>query len=307
MKEILKEKADLIELLLKKQMPADTGEFGNIVDAMDYSVLGGGKRLRAIMLLEAFRMYSADNDMETMIAYPYAAAMECIHGYSLVHDDLPSMDNDMYRRGKLTTHAKYGHAMGVLTGDALLNYASELIFNAQERLLSLNGESISEIGYRAAKAGRIIFECSGFSGMIGGQVLDVSGRSETEDKVAALLNIYELKTSRLFEAAVCAGATLGGADDKEVSMLREYASGLGQAFQIRDDILDITSSLEEIGKASGHDAETGKSTIPALLGLDGAEALVKTLSDKCCKALDSIDSGTMFFRDLASYLISRNK
>lgn len=307
MKDILKGKADLVDKLMEERMPSETTEFGKITEAMNYSVLGGGKRLRAIMLLEAFRMFSADKDMEALIAEPYAAAIECIHGYSLVHDDLPSMDNDTYRRGKLTTHAKYGHAMGVLCGDALLNYASELIFIAQEKLLSMNGESISELGHRAALAGRIMFSCSGYSGMVGGQVIDVCEENNSDDKLAYLCNMYELKTSRLFEAAVCSGAALGGADAEEINALREYASALGQAFQIRDDILDITSSLEEIGKASGHDAECGKITVPSLIGLSEAEKLVVTLSNKCVSSLDLLDTNTSFFKDLAEFLISRTK
>lgn len=307
MKELLTQKAAMIEDIMTAHMPSDTSEFGKIVEAMNYSVLGGGKRLRAIMLLEAFRMFNADKDMEALVAEPYAVALECIHGYSLVHDDLPSMDNDTYRRGKLTTHAKYGHAMGVLCGDALLNYASELIFTAQEKLLSMNGESISELGHRAALAGRIMFTCSGYSGMVGGQVLDVCEENNSEDKLAYLCNMYELKTSRLFEAAVCAGAALGGADSEELKSLREYASALGQAFQIKDDILDITSSLEETGKSSGHDAECGKITVPSLIGLPEAEKLVVELSNKCIQALDSLDTNTTFFKDLAEYLISRTK
>lgn len=307
----LTSRAEEINNLLPDMMPAETPSFGRINEAMRYSVLNGGKRLRGILLLESYRLYSNDESLGDMLVKPFAAAIECVHAYSLVHDDLPSMDNDMYRRGVLTTHAKYGHAMGVLTGDALLNYSFELISKAQSALAKYRrNEFIDEVYARSARASSMIYSKAGYNGMIGGQVLDVCETYSSPDlyqHIRYLMKLYELKTSRLFEAALCAGAVLGGADDEQIRLLEQYGHNIGIAFQIRDDILDIISTTEELGKDAGHDAACDKETVPALIGTDKASELVQKLTGDALEALNGIEGNTDFLRELALYLTSRNK
>lgn len=308
----LREKAGKVNAILEKYLPADTKEFGQICEAMNYSVLVGGKRLRAIMLLESFRLFNTDPEMEELLAYPYAASIEFIHAYSLVHDDLPSMDNDMYRRGMLTTHAKFGHAMGVLTGDALLNYAFETMSGSMNRITQVHGEIVNELYGRAARAMYIIASRAGYSGMIGGQVIDVcvNNTAELTDSSAIkaqLLKTYELKTSDLFRAALCAGAVLGGASDEYIKRLDKFGYHLGLAFQIRDDILDKTSTLEQLGKDINSDEKNGKQTIAGLLGLQQASVLVDTELNTAEALLDELPGDTSFLKELVNYLRSREK
>ena len=231
-REELKSKTAAVEKIVESYLPEESGTQHEIMEAMNYSVTAGGKRLRPLLMQETYRMFGGEGrEVE-----PFMAAMEMIHTYSLVHDDLPAMDNDEYRRGKLTTHAKFGHAMGVLAGDALLNYAFETAAEAFDKSTDLR---------RTAKALQILSRKAGIYGMIGGQVVDVqsSGNAIDQDKLDF---IYELKTGALLEAAMMVGAVLAGASEEEVSVIEKVASDVGIAFQIRDDILDVTSTLEEL-------------------------------------------------------------
>jgi len=284
--------------LLKSDLPSQNDGEGQICEAMSYSVLGGGKRLRAILLLESFRLFSEDTDLEKVMAWPFACAIEYIHAYSLVHDDLPAMDNDTYRRGALTTHKRFGHAMGVLTGDALLNYAMETVSKAGVKLLEYKPDYMDDNIRNFMKAQSILFEKSGFDGMIGGQVLDVCVDEDKEPDKESLYRIYELKTSRLFEAAMCCGSVLAGAGDNEVSQMREAAVKLGIAFQIRDDILDVTASFKETGKDAGSDEKNGKKTYVALYGIEAAKNTVNELVEDIRRILKGLAEDYSAFDEL---------
>ena len=227
------------ENVVKTFLPEESGTQKAIMEAMNYSVMAGGKRLRPLLMHETYRMFGGTG----RVILPLMAAIEMVHTYSLVHDDLPAMDNDQYRRGKLTTHAKYGHAMGVLAGDGLLNYAFETAMTAFD---------CGEDPERVAKALRIIGRKAGIYGMIGGQVVDVQSTGRAIDQ-EELDFIYELKTGALLEASMMVGAVLAGASDEEVEAVEKIASDVGLAFQIRDDILDVTSTLETLGKPINSD------------------------------------------------------
>ncbi len=218
-REELKSKTAAVEKIVESYLPEESGTQNEIMEAMNYSVTAGGKRLRPLLMQETYRMFGGEGrEVE-----PFMAAMEMIHTYSLVHDDLPAMDNDEYRRGKLTTHAKFGHAMGVLAGDALLNYAFETAAEAFDKSTDLR---------RTAKALQILSRKAGIYGMIGGQVVDVqsSGHAIDQDRLDF---IYELKTGALLEAAMMVGAVLAGASEEEVSVIEKVASDVGIAFQIQ--------------------------------------------------------------------------
>lgn len=224
------------------------------------------------------------------------AAIELIHTYSLVHDDLPAMDNDLYRRSKKTTHAVYGEAMGILAGDALLNYAFEIISEALS-------DDLSE---KNAKAFKILAGKSGIFGMIGGQVADI----EAEGKKVGIETvefIHRLKCGALIEAAMQMGAVLGGADDEQVKIIGEIGADIGYAFQIQDDILDVTSSDEVIGKPTGSDDKNEKSTYVSIVGLEQAKKDVFTLSENALKKLYSLPYKNEFLEELIKKLINREK
>ena len=230
-KEELAVRTKQAEEVIYSFLPFEEGFQKTLFEAMNYSMKAGGKRLRPLLMQETYRMFGGEgSEVE-----PFMAAMEMIHTYSLVHDDLPAMDNDEYRRGKLTTHAKFGHAMGVLAGDALLNYAFETAAEAFDKSTDL---------HRTAKALQILSRKAGIYGMIGGQVVDVQSSGHAIDQ-NRLDFIYELKTGALLEAAMMVGAVLAGASEEEVAVIEKVASDVGIAFQIRDDILDVTSTLEE--------------------------------------------------------------
>ena len=294
-----------IEEMLEKCLPASDEGYGLLSEAMRYSVLGGGKRLRAIMLIESFRLFSDDRELEKYTAHPFACAIECIHGYSLVHDDLPAMDNDEFRRGALTTHKRYGHAMGILTGDALLNYSMEIVTRAGEELEQNKPDYYMDNMRNFMHAARILFTKAGAFGMIGGQVLDVEGfgddsRSDREK----LEEMCELKTSRLFQAALCCGAVLAGADETAVSLLDDIGRIMGLAFQIRDDILDVTASFAETGKDTGSDAKNNKSTFVSVFGLDRAREYVGELYEELKTMLGKLPGDKSAFETIFDKLFS---
>ena len=292
-KEEQQKKTAEINRILSEYLPKEEGFQRKIMEAMQYSVTAGGKRLRPMLLLEVYRMFGG---MDEEVVAPFMAAIEMIHTYSLVHDDLPAMDNDTYRRGKLTTHAKYGEAMGVLTGDALLNYAFEVMATAV-------AEAKEEQMRPAAKALRIMAEKAGIYGMIGGQVVDTEPHGETTIELLDYIN--KRKTAALLEACMMVGATLAAAEQKDVQKLEEIAEKVGLAFQVQDDILDVTASEEVLGKPLHSDEKNGKQTYVALVGLDGAREVVTHLSKEAVELFDTLPYENAFLRELLLSLITR--
>lgn len=291
-KEELRTKTEEIEKLLTTYLPQETGFQKTVLEAVNYSVLAGGKRLRPLLMKETYQMFGG----EGKVVEPFMAAMEMIHTYSLVHDDLPAMDNDEYRRGKKTTHAVYGEAMGILAGDALLNLAFETAAGAFDM----------ETSPRTAKALQILSGKAGIYGMIGGQVVDVESEGQPLSR-EKLDFIYRLKTSALIEAAMMVGAVLAGASDEEVAAMERVAGDVGLAFQIQDDILDVTSTLEVLGKPIHSDDKNNKTTYVTLEGLDKAKKDVEEISEIALSTLASLEHKNAFLEELIRMLITREK
>lgn len=289
----LQERTEYVNNLLKEYYPGEEGHQKIIFEAMNYSVEAGGKRLRPIFMMEASKLFEGFSDD----VKPFMAAMEMIHTYSLVHDDLPAMDNDDYRRGKLTTHKKYGHAMGILAGDGLLNYAFETATDAVCK---------SSDKARAARAMQVLAKKAGVYGMIGGQVVDIdlTGKAPTKEQLDF---IYEKKTSALIEGSFMIGGILAGATDEEVDLLEKAANAIGMAFQIQDDILDVTSTQEVLGKPVLSDEKNEKTTYVALYGVDGATDYVKKYTDYALNILTEIGKENIFLNELIISLINRVK
>jgi geranylgeranyl diphosphate synthase type II len=275
-------------------MPAEPGLQQTVLDAMDYSVFAGGKRLRPILMEASYAMFGGTDEAEIA---PFMAAIEMIHTYSLVHDDLPAMDNDEYRRGKKTTHAVYGEAMAILTGDALLNYAYETVAGA---LVAHPGE------LKYARAFAVLANKAGVYGMVGGQVVDVESEKKKQAIDPAKLDfIYRLKTSALLEASLMIGAILAGAPEADVRRMEEAGTKLGLAFQIQDDILDVTSTQEVLGKPIGSDEQNDKATYVAFEGIDASREEVKRLTGEAVAILDGFSAEHGFLRELFLYLLDR--
>lgn len=288
------EKVKEIEAVLAKYLPKEEGYQKRIMEAMEYNLLAGGKRLRPMLLNETFRMFGGDSEL----AEPFMAAIEMIHTYSLIHDDLPSMDDDDYRRGRKTTHIVYGEGMAVLAGDALLNCAFETAVKAFD--------IAPEQAVRIGKALKILAEKAGVYGMIGGQVIDI----EAEGKEACrdvLDTIYRLKTGALIEAAMMIGAILAGAEEADVKKVETIAGKVGLAFQIQDDILDVTSTTEELGKPVKSDEKNEKSTYVTLMGVERAKEEVEKLSIDAIFLLDSLQKENPYLMCLLEKLIHRTK
>jgi len=291
-------KAEEINNIIYSFLPEKSKYNQLIVDAMNYSVQAGGKRLRPLLMMESYRAFSGGKDSKAL--YTFMAAIECIHTYSLCHDDLPAMDNDQFRRGKLTTHAKFGEAFGILAGDGLLNYAFEIISN---ELVTLSGAEL-ENGVKALK---VLAEKAGYSGMVGGQTLDVylDKNQEYEQKFEYIEYIYENKTAALLEASIMIGAILAGASDDEVNKLEKAGSKVGYAFQIKDDILDLTSSLDVIGKEVLSDEKNGKKTYVSFRGLEESEKDAQNLVDEALDLLRNIPKNTDNLELIFKYLTDR--
>ena len=285
-----------IEEIIRQYLPKEEGFQKTILEAMNYSILAGGKRLRPMMMEETYHMFGGTS----RVIEPFMAAIEMIHTYSLVHDDLPAMDNDEYRRGKKTTHAVYGEAMGILAGDALLNYAFETATLAFE---------IEPGNPAVGRALRKLAVKSGIYGMVGGQVVDVESEKKPDDTITRekLNFIYHLKTGALMEAAMSVGAILAGASEEEAARLEEVAARVGLAFQIQDDILDVTSTLEVLGKPIGSDEKNNKATYVTFEGIEKSKEDVKKLSEEAVEALSSFQKKDELLQELFIYLIHRNK
>lgn len=304
MREILERKAGEVEQIVCKWLPEAAGWQHTVLEAMNYSILAGGKRLRPMLMYEVYRMLGGTGpEIE-----PLMAAVEMIHTYSLVHDDLPAMDNDEYRRGRKTTHAVYGEAMGILAGDGLLNLAWETAMKAFF-LESPKEEPEEEAARmrRIATAIEVLARKAGVYGMIGGQTADIEAEQATQADMEQLLFIHEHKTAALIQASMMVGAILAGADERQVSQMEKCAYNIGIAFQIQDDILDVTGSMEELGKPIGSDEKNHKQTYVTIRGLEASAAEVKRLSGEAVEILSSMDGDSGFLRALTEYLIHRRK
>nr|WP_308624256.1 farnesyl diphosphate synthase [uncultured Eisenbergiella sp.] len=300
------EKVDEIEKILKRYLPAEKGFQKTVLEAMNYSVLAGGKRLRPMLMQETFRLFGGEGNL----VEPFMAAIEMIHTYSLVHDDLPCMDNDEYRRGRKTTHAVYGEGMAVLAGDALLNYAFETACSSFAMT-----EEEPHLLSRCAKAMAVLARKAGVYGMIGGQTADTEAEELPGEQVTQelLLYIHENKTAALIQSSMMIGAALAGADDTQLSRLEEIGTRIGLAFQIQDDILDLTSSLEILGKQTGSDLKNHKVTYVSLNGMERSIEEVRRLSEEAITGLASFSLEgketvrNEFLEALVEDLITRKK
>ena len=303
----LLERAAHIEDVLKKFLPREDGYAKTVIEAMNYSLLAGGKRLRPVMMLEAYRLFS--NGADENVVEPFLAAIEMIHTYSLVHDDLPCMDNDEYRRGRKTTHAVYGAGMATLAGDGLLNYAYETAVKGalgSAQLSEYDGDNSN----RFLSALEVLTKKAGIDGMVGGQCADIMAENadlSQEQMKDVLAYIDENKTGALIESSLMVGAILGGASKKQVDMMERAGSNVGIAFQIQDDILDIIGNQEILGKPVGSDEKNNKTTYVSLYGMEKAKEKVKQLSDEASDILKELGFSESFLDRLFDYLIYRNK
>ncbi|MDM8236404.1 polyprenyl synthetase family protein [[Ruminococcus] torques] len=293
-KEEYQKRIESIESILEKYLPVQEGYQKIIMEAMEYSLMAGGKRLRPMLMKESFTLFGGEGE----IIEPFMAAIEMIHTYSLVHDDLPAMDNDEYRRGRKTTHVVYGEDMGILAGDALLNYA----FETACRAFDIAPEKSSCIG----QALKILAGKAGIYGMIGGQVVDVkeSGHILTGDMLDF---IYRLKTSALIESSMMIGAVLAGADTGDTEKMEQIARRIGLAFQIQDDILDVTSTTEVLGKPVHSDEKNEKTTYVTWKGLEESKEEVSRMTEEAVRELRTMQADGGFLEELLKSLVYREK
>lgn len=297
-KDVLAQKIKDIEDGFLPYLPEETGYQEIVLQAVNYSIRVGGKRLRPLFMYE---MYCLMGGRDELVIRPFMMAMEMIHTYSLVHDDLPAMDNDDYRRGQLTTHKKYGEDMGILAGDALLNLAYETAF------LAFDSRTESR---RISKALRILAHKAGIYGMVGGQVVDVENNGVFVDE-ATLYYVYKNKTAALIEGSLMIGAVLAGASEEQLDTVESIGTDLGIAFQIQDDILDVTGDEEKIGKPVHSDEKNKKATFVAVRGLEESKKRVKEYTDRALQRLDSLEAeeerSQQFLHDLMASLAGREK
>ncbi len=291
--ERLNEKVTAVEAVIHKYMPKPEGYAKTVLAAMNYTMDAGGKRLRPLLMQEVYKMFGGNGEE----IEPFMAAIEMIHTYSLVHDDLPALDNDDYRRGRKTAHIVYGESMAILAGDALLNYAYETATKAFD---------LTEDLKKATEAYKVLTRKPGIYGMVGGQTADVelTGKALTNDE---LEYIYENKTGALIEASMMIGAIMGGAADAEVAKIERLAGLVGKAFQIQDDILDIEGNEAELGKPLHSDEENGKVTYVTLHGLLQAKEDAKVLSEEAVAILDAFPQQNTFLHELILSLVNRRK
>jgi len=290
-KHTLNSKKNVVEQLLARCFQTNNPFEEQLSQAMKYSLDAGGKRIRPVLLLEATELCGGDEKN----AYEHAIAIEMIHTYSLIHDDLPAMDDDDFRRGKPTNHKVYGEALAILAGDGLLNSAFEKMINS----------SLLQGTQGALLATQTITKAAGISGMIGGQVIDMDSE-DVQVPFETLNYIHEHKTGALLTAPLVAGAQLAGANDEEVNALKTYGYHIGLAFQITDDILDIEGSEEKLGKDIGSDQENNKTTYPSLFGLDKSKDLAKEHIDKAVNAVSVFGEKARFLNELAFFILTRD-
>jgi geranylgeranyl diphosphate synthase type II len=289
----LRERSELIERHLAISIAESGGPDHRLIEAMRYSLMAGGKRLRPILALAACEAVGGQAEA----ALGYACALEMIHTYSLVHDDLPCMDDDDLRRGRATNHKVFGEAIAVLAGDGLLTDA-----------FGLFARSAKSAGVPAEVIVETIAELSdacGSAGMVGGQVLDLLAEDQSLTQ-RELEHLHSKKTGALFIASICGGARIGGAESAQLELLRDYARALGLAFQVTDDLLDVVQTTEHLGKRSHKDHERGKATYPSIVGIERSRALASELARQACQALTNFDSRAEPLRMLAGFAVERN-
>ncbi len=293
-KEELERRIREIENIIQAYLPREKGFQKTVIEAMNYSILAGGKRLRPLFMKETYDMMGGGGkEIE-----PFLAAMEMVHTYSLIHDDLPAMDNDEYRRGRKTTHVMYGEAMAILAGDGLLNLAFETAAKAFQM-----GDDPARVGRALALfAGK-----AGIYGMIGGQTADIEAEEKGGITEELLLFIHENKTAALIQSAMMTGAILAGASDRDVDRLEKIGYNIGVAFQIQDDILDVTGKTEILGKPVGSDEKNNKITYVTIKGLKQAQADQRALSEEAIALLGSFRRRNLFLEKLVEDLVTRNK
>lgn len=291
-KEDLNTKSTYIEDLLKEYMPKEEGYQKTIFESMNYSLSAGGKRLRPVLTLEAAKIVGGNQDE----AIPFAMAIEMIHTYSLIHDDLPAMDNDDFRRGKPTNHRVFGDGMATLAGDALLNYAFEIML--RESIGKRNPDIRLKAIYEIARG-------AGIYGMIGGQVVDIESENKSIEK-EKLDFIHMNKTAAMIAGCMRAGAIIGHASEEDLQNITRYAKNIGLAFQIVDDILDIVGDEKILGKPVGSDLENHKSTYPTLIGLEQSRKVARDLIEEAKESIRKISEDSSFLEGLAEYIISRD-
>lgn len=284
---VFSEEKDAVEKIIYGYCPDEFGKQSLIFEAMNYSLKVGGKRLRPILMLETFKLFGEDEAK----VYPFMAAIEFIHTYSLVHDDLPAMDDDEFRRGQKTTHAKFGEDLGILAGDGLLNYAYEVMSEAVVK------------NPNAAEAMAVIAKKAGSYGMVGGQTVDVINEGKKLD-IETINFIHNLKTAALIEASMMAGAILGGATEEQVLQVESIAKNIGMAFQIQDDILDVTGDEKKLGKPVLSDEKNEKDTYITLIGLEESKQKVEDLSNLAIDGIKALGENE-FLVTLVEKLISR--
>ena len=289
-------KASDADRMIYRVLPAEKGYQKTVFQAMNYSVLAGGKRIRPILMLETYKLFGGSNKA----IESFVAAIELIHTYSLVHDDLQAMDDDELRRGKLTTHAKFGEAMGVLAGDGLLNYAFEIALDTLDETKGADNRAV-------IRSLKVLAKKAGIYGMIGGQVVDVEAEKQYGISKNRLDFIYELKTGALIEAAMMIGAILGGATDEEVEQIKDVAKKIGLAFQIQDDVLDVIGETETIGKSVGSDEKNQKATYVVFEGLEKAKQEVADLTDDAIAILQELPYENPFLTELLRWMVLRDK
>lgn len=292
LKERIDERTKEVEEIIYSYLPKEEGYQKTVISAMNYTMKAGGKRLRPMLMEETYRMFGGQN---REYIEPFMAAIEMIHTYSLIHDDLPALDNDDYRRGRKTAHVVYGEAMAILAGDALLNYAFETAAKAFQG---------TQEDIRIARAFQILTHKPGIYGMIGGQTADVESEHQTIP-FEELLFIHKNKTAALIECAMMIGAVLAGASCEEVTVIETVAQKTGMAFQIQDDILDMTSTQEELGKPVGSDEKNEKNTYVSLKGLQQSKNDVLQYTKEAIDAFDSLHRENTFLRELLLYLSGR--
>lgn len=298
--EEMKLHVDEVEEILAEFLPEQKGVYyERVIDAMRYSFYAGGKRLRPMMMLESFRMFGGKDEN---IVKPYMAALEMIHTYSLIHDDLPAMDNDDYRRGRLTNHKQFDEATAILAGDGLLNFAFETVSNAMMKTAKAGDCDLLK---RQTKALQVLGRKAGVFGMIGGQVADIEAEKKADATKEELLFIHENKTAALIQAALTIGAILAGEDD--ISKTEKIGYNVGVAFQIQDDILDKIGDEALLGKPVGSDEKNEKTTYVTLEGLEKAQADQRQLSEEAIAMLNEITAEKVFLKDLIGSLVNRDK
>lgn len=296
LKELIQEKAEEIEQELRTFLPREEGYQKTVAEAMNYSIMAGGKRLRPMLMRECAALFGE----EPQNLLPLMAAIEMIHNYSLVHDDLPAMDNDEYRRGRKTTHVVYGEGMAVLAGDGLLNFAFETAMKAA------HGREQAEDLLRVIKSVEVLGKKAGIYGMIGGQCADLEAEAGGQDLTEELLMfIHEHKTAALIQAAMMIGGIMAGADEEQITKLETCGYYIGIAFQIQDDILDVIGNEEQLGKPIGSDARNEKLTYVTMHGLEESSAQVRSMTQKALQILDEFPRENRFLKELVTFLITR--